>query len=104
MKSTVLVLSFTNLDADPRVSRYIQALASEFHVATCGLSRPKQAVIGHFLVYAQPRRGVARLAAGVSLLLGGFDRCYWSHPFVKAALSQLERERLDVILANDLCG
>ena len=102
MKSTVLVLSFSNLDRDPRVSRHIQALASEFQVVTCGLSRPKEAVIGHFPVHGQPRRGIAKLSAGVSLLSGGFERFYWAHPFIKAALPQLERERFDAILANDL--
>ncbi len=100
--ATVLIISFSDLKRDPRVSRHIQALASEFQIITCGLAPPRQAVMRHVQIQAQPRRGVAKLTAGASILLRDFERFYWSHPFVIAAWPQLEHESYDVILANDL--
>jgi hypothetical protein len=97
---TVLVLSFSDLARDPRVSRQIDWLASEFTVVAAGTGTPRRADVR--FIQVQPTLGgkVAKGVRGVRLLARRHDQVYWST--FGSAFAALEGERPDLLIANDL--
>lgn len=97
---TVLVLSFSDLAQDPRVSRQIGWLASEFAVTAAGLAAPSRPDV-RFIPFAPAQHGkTAKAVRGLNLLLHRHDRVYWDT--FGPAFAAIQAERPDLIVANDL--
>lgn len=99
---TLLVISFTHLATDPRVSRQIDALSGTFRVIAAGLSAPDS---GHasFIQLSGAPKGLAGKARSIAeLLTGRFESYYWRHGAVVDALHKLRAVTPDVVLANDI--
>jgi hypothetical protein len=102
MKS-VLVLSLTDMAADPRVDRQIRALSSRYRVLAAGTAPP--AVEGVEFFPIPPRRSrtlVGQASSALLLKLGGYERYYWSQPQVRWCVSALAGARPALIVANDV--
>src|SRR5262245_36429638 len=98
---TVLVLSFTDLRTDPRVSRQIRWLAAEYTVTAAGLAPPETPGVRFIPVVVATRpSAAARAIRGLRLLTRRHERVYWSVYW--PAFEELRDERPDLIVANDL--
>ena len=98
----ILVLSFSDLANDPRVSRQVALLAGRMPVTAAGFTRPL--VEGADYVHLpRLRRSVAHRALAVAWLkLGRFEQFYWSSPTIRHAYEKLKERGFSLILANDL--
>lgn len=97
---TVLVLSFSDLAQDPRVSRQIGWLTSEFAVTAAGLAAPSRPDV-RFIPFAPAQHGkTAKAVRGLNLLLRRHERVYWDT--FGPAFAAIQVERPDLIVANDL--
>jgi hypothetical protein len=100
MKS-ILIISFSDLERDPRVHRQILALRDSYSVTTLGLSPSSIPGVAH--INADRPNGKTRRLFGAFLSILRLDQYfYWSHPSVKSALAATRNCDFDVILANDL--
>jgi hypothetical protein len=94
---SALVISFSHLAADPRVTRQIDWLAEEYEVTAAGLSDPGRP--GVRFIPVSPAAG-SRSLRGVRLLARRHERVYWDT--AGPAFAALAGERPDLIVANDL--
>jgi len=100
--ATVLVISFSDLAADPRVDRQIAALLTRHEVVAAGLGPPNQAGV-EFVDLTMPPLGLVDGGIGVVRLLAHrFETAYWRHPRYRAAFERLSGVAADVVVANDV--
>lgn len=97
---TALVLSFSDLARDPRVSRQIDWLAVEFSVVAAGLERPRRADVRFVGICPSGSGLIARATRGLRLMLRRHEAVYWALHW--PAWGTLQSERPDLIVANDL--
>src|SRR5262249_21320114 len=97
---TVLVLSFSDLARDPRVSRQIDWLTGEFSVTAAGTGPLGRADVR--FIQVQPTLGgkVAKGVRGLRLLARRHEKVYWDT--FGSAFGAVEGERPDLLVANDL--
>ena len=100
--ASVLVISFSYLRSDPRVTRHIQALSSRHELVSCGYGPAPPGVHRHIAIEGRTRTRLRRVAALIPLKAGMHEWYYWSHPRIRAALDSLSEEHCDLILACDL--
>ena len=99
----VLILSFSEISRDPRVLRQIRALRDHADLSVAGFGSFPDADLSFFSIGKKRRSVTWKILAFVTLLLGLFRWHYWRQlEFPRAAVSQLSKERFDVILANDV--
>jgi glycosyltransferase involved in cell wall biosynthesis len=100
---TVLVISFSDLANDPRVSRQIAALSTRYRVLAAGTAPPAAKDVEFFQVPPRERRSRARQAlSALKLKVGAYERYYWAQSQVRWCRSALAHLRPDAIVANDL--
>jgi hypothetical protein len=97
---TALVLSFSDLARDPRVSRQIDWLAGEYTVTAAGLSRPRRADVRFVAICPAGGPAPGRVTRGLRLVLRRHESVYWS--LHSSAWEALKGERPDLVVANDL--
>jgi hypothetical protein len=97
---TALVLSFSDLGRDPRVSRQIDWLAGEYTVVAAGLDRPRRTGVRFVAISPSGGGEVGRLARGLRLVLRRHEPVYWT--LHGPAWEALRGEQPDLIVANDL--
>lgn len=101
-KKTILILSYTHLDSDPRIRRQFDALKDEFNVITCGLSPIKAFEKNFISIYKVPPfsllRKVKRL---LQFVFRSYDSFYWDD-FRKQISGELAKINADIIIANDI--
>ena len=101
-KASVLILSFSNIASDPRVSRQVQALADVHEVTTCGYGAAPPNAARHVEVSPPPRSFLSRVAALIPIQIGMYEKHYWSQPSVRDAGEELRSKVFDITIANDL--
>jgi hypothetical protein len=98
----ILIISFSNIADDPRVSRQIAALAKNHTLTVAGRSGEKLEGI-HFIPLIPRRKEIIEKILGVWLLkTGQFSKYYWSLPDVQDALQNISGKQFDLIIANDV--
>jgi len=100
--SRVLVISFTDLAADPRVDRQIAMLRQRHDVLAAGLGPPRRDGIDFVALEDPPRTRVGRLPGLARLLARRYRDVYWCHPVNRRALELLAGLECDAVVANDL--
>lgn len=99
----VLIVSFSHLARDPRVSKQIRLLSRSHEVVAAGYGDHVEPGSVGFLPLQPGGRSVAQRIATMGFLkAGAFERVYWSHPTIVSALRELSNLRVDVIVANDI--
>lgn len=101
-KKTVLIISFSHLERDPRVNRQIRCLATDYDVIAAGLSNPQIEGVGFIPLFSVDKGAWQKIIAGFRLLCGAFEDQYWRHPRIVQALKQLKGLQVDLVMANDI--
>jgi glycosyltransferase involved in cell wall biosynthesis len=101
---TILVISYSNLAADPRVNRQIRWLNESYRVIAAGLADPGVPGVRFIsLSHVPPRKNsVARGVSALQILARRFEHHYWRLPATVKGLTALAGVRADLILANDI--
>lgn len=99
--TSLLILSFSRLERDPRVQRQIALFADEHDVITVGFGPAPHPRVRHLEI---PDGTRAWPSSKQHLLTRRFRGAYWSMSAVAAAreLTEPLRGRIDVVLANDV--
>lgn len=102
-KKTALVIAFTPLYRDERVSRQISYLRElDFEITTVGLESPKLEGV-HFISSNVPYCvSLYRIKKAFNLLTRNFDRQYWNIPQIRYIYEKLKDTFFDVYISNDL--
>ena len=101
-KRTALVLSFSDLATDPRVSRQLSVLHPRFEVTAAGFRCPDTPGLRCSPVPRRHWSPAARAYAALLLKARRYERAYWSSACVQGAQDVLRRGRYDLIVANDI--
>lgn len=101
--ASVLVLSFSDLAGDPRVSRQLQWLAGH-EVIAAGYGPPASGTVRYIDIApaADRRHAGTRALALTTLLTRRFESRYWSHDATRAAEGALAGVAVDLVIANDV--
>ena len=97
----ILILSFSPLATDPRVSRQIDLLAADYDIVAAGFSAPLNPNVTYVALSSRRQSITHRLGSALRLLARKFDSYYWRIDSVRDALSSLASYPFDLILAND---
>jgi hypothetical protein len=101
-RKKILVISFSPIGRDPRVTRQLSLLARDFDVSVSGYS-PEPADSVRFIELNRPALNRAmRLTWEMLLLTGRFEQYYWNRPEIKQGLDMLSGLRFDLVVANDI--
>ncbi len=99
---TVLILSFSNLQRDPRVRRHAQALEGRFRVVTAGYGGAPGYGDQHVEIPEPGRSSVPKkLAKALCLLLRLYAAVFWLDSDKRVGLQRLKGQQFDLIIAND---
>lgn len=99
---TILILSFSNLQRDPRVRRHAQALEGRFRVVTAGYGGAPGYGNQHIEIPEPGRSNLPKkLAKALCLLFRLYVAVFWLDSDKRAALQRLKGQRFDLIIAND---
>ena len=97
----LLIISYSNLARDPRVSRQIRYLSRHFDVTAAGYG--PASLQTHMLSLDVPPNSVAhRLIRALSLRLGRYEKVYWNTPVVRQSQATLTGLDFNLVLANDV--
>ncbi|MGN7948263.1 glycosyltransferase family 1 protein [Microbacterium sp. 22215] len=96
---SLLILAFSDISADARVRKQVEAFAGRFHVTTCGYGPSPQGADRHI---ALPEGTEVWRYSRRLLLTRRYARAYRENRAIVAARELLEPENFDVIIANDV--
>jgi len=101
-KKTVLILSYTHLNSDPRVLRQVSALKGNFNIITAGLSPIKDdSIIFHPIYSVPPFSLMRKLKRALQYVTLRYDDFYWD--IGKQSIVQLFKEtEINVVIVNDI--
>ena len=103
MKS-ILIVSFSVIQNDPRVMRQVRLLERDFRVTVSGFGPKPDAEI-YFLEIDKPRTSFVQKGIwAFKLLLRLSESYYWSLPQVQQGLKTLEGQKFDLLVANDVAA
>jgi len=102
MKQKILILSFSNLDSDPRVLRQIQFLADTYEITAAGYKNPQINGIKFIDVSPKPQNLFQKIRGGIRLLTHQYESYYWNHPRTCSTFELLQNIETDLIIANDI--
>jgi glycosyltransferase involved in cell wall biosynthesis len=98
----ILVISFSDLQRDPRVRRQINALRQEHTITTVGLGDPQIAGVGFISCALAPRTLARKIMEAAELALHRYEQYYWSLPQVIELQAKLADVDFELIVANDV--
>lgn len=102
MKQKILILSFSDLNRDPRVYRQIASLAEAYEVTAAGYQDPQLQGVQFIDVSCPPQTFLSKCRGGLRLLSRRYEAYYWGHPRTYTALQRLQHIETDLIIANDI--
>lgn len=101
---TILVISFSYLDKDARVTRQIQTLKKKYHVIAAGYSAPNSDEVDFFHIEDLARSFFTKVRAIFFLIFKRYERVYWDSKcrILKRRLkSYLKDHHIDAVVVND---
>jgi hypothetical protein len=98
----LLVISFSEIQNDPRVYRQVQLLREQYQVTVAGLGSCPMSGIEWVAINTPSRTLLDRLVDVALCGLRQFEKAYWGRSVHRVALSLFEGRKFDLILANDL--
>jgi hypothetical protein len=101
MPKSVLIISFSSLDKDPRVRRELFFLKDFFTVTAAGYTDPKIAGVD-FIPVDQTVNKFEILRGLAKKIFRLYEYHYWAQKEVVNTIPRLEGRTFDVVLANDL--
>lgn len=101
-QKSILILSFTDLKSDPRVSRQIKACAGKgYQVTTLGLKNAEVPKVS-FLQVSREETFFKKCYLAFLLLFRLHETYYWNLTPTKQGKKQLKGSAFDLIIANDV--
>ena len=105
----VLIVSFSPIYRDPRVTRQIEILSEHYEVSTVGFGKAPNLVQQHFDVprrYLEPRTAPQKIQRFVNVRFGGGQRAYWARPQFAYTRDWVKshKDDFDVVLTNDVAA
>ena len=97
----VLILSFSPIRVDPRVMRQVDALKADYSLTLAGFGPPPDGVIFHD-ISAAPVRFLGRAKKAILLFFRFYEIYYWRMSWVRNAMTALQDQRFDAVIANDV--
>jgi hypothetical protein len=98
----ILVIAFTPLKDDPRVSRQIDWLHKDYQLTTVGLANPEVEGVEFHEISPVKRSMFSRVKRMFSYKLHRFEPLYWSLYDFQPLLHRFSQKRFDLIIANDI--
>jgi hypothetical protein len=98
----ILVIAFTDLKDDPRVSRQIHWLRRDYRLTTVGLTGPGLEDVEFHPISALKRPLIGRLQRMLAYKFHRFESIYWSLYDFQPLLDRLAQQQFDLIIANDI--
>ena len=105
LMARILVLSFSDLSADPRPDRQLEALAGRHELVAAGLGAPAGDRARYIELRPAPDPLAARVnqAAGLSRIVARrYRAAYWGNRQVRTAYERLRDLRPDAVISNDV--
>lgn len=107
MRKKILIISFSELDRDPRVYRQILALQDEYQLITAGLANPGIEGIQFCPIDISYRNDIKkfaweRIVKTFFMQLKNYEKAYWTSKYVCDAWEKLKLVDFDLVLANDV--
>jgi len=98
----VLIISFTNLQNDPRVKRQIIYLNRYYSITTVGLNPVKDLSVEFYKIKPLKRSRLKRIIRSIKYKLHRFDELYWGLYDFLPIIEILKRKDFNLIIANDV--
>lgn len=98
----VLIISFTNLESDPRVNRQIRFLKDNYEVTALGLKDPNIDGVKFIDCGRVAKTKGEKLKGMFKLLSGRFEQYYWCNVQIEHCLRITGEVSADIIIANDI--
>ena len=98
----VLIISFSDLAADPRVDRQIGFLKDRYEIVAAGFAPPRFPVEEFIDITTPPRTKLGHLVDLSRFATRRYEDVYWKRPANVAVFERLTQVRADVVVANDL--
>ena len=102
LKQSILILSFSPLDRDPRVQRQIRFLQEDYQITAAGFSDPSIKGIAFIQLPATNGLISQKGLQAFRLKSGRFESYYWHIASIREARTRLAGKDWCLILANDL--
>lgn len=102
MNTKILIISFSNLDTDPRVNRQIRFLKDNYEIHTIGFNDSKIDTVVHSTIAKHPKNILQRILSASKLFFGFYTSYYEHLNNVEQAKKYLINNSFDLIVANDI--
>jgi hypothetical protein len=102
IKSSILIISFSPLDRDPRVQRQIRFLQNDYKISAAGFSDPAIEGIKYIPLPFHVSNTWRKTLQAIRLKTRCFDAYYWNVVCLREAYNILSGKNWNLILANDL--
>jgi len=102
MDRSLLIISFTETATDPRVLRQIETFADSWDLTVVGVGEKPPGNFKFIQVPAKARSQFYKIKEALLLGIRCFEKVYWMQPCAQAALKILQKQRFDLIIANDV--
>lgn len=99
---TALVISFTDLQSDPRVNRQIRFLSERYHVVTAGTATSGVPGAEFVPVEYRAKPLAGKLRSIYQFARRDYDGYYWRQGHILELMARLQHVRPDVVIANDI--
>ncbi|TBN55951.1 glycosyltransferase family 1 protein [Glaciihabitans arcticus] len=100
-RPSLLIISFSTLISDPRVTKQIEIFKDRYDLYTCGMGPAPEGVKHHYEIPFGTRDWVLDRFAMVTRQ---YHRAYWDLPAVKLAQELLPVDHFDAVFANDIAS
>lgn len=98
-RPSLLILSLSRIESDPRVLKQVKLFSELYDVTTCGYGAAPEGVVEHVEIAPEMR---AWVDDKVAVVMHRYRRAYWSIQAVADARRKLAGRSFDGIFANDL--
>lgn len=99
---TILIISFSVLDRDPRVKRQIHFLSKHYNVIAAGIGGPGIGGVQFVSCEFSPPKGIEIIVNAGLLSLGRYESYYWRKEYINTYFRKLSGIHADLIIANDI--
>ena len=100
--ANILVISFSPLARDPRVTRQVIELAKCHKVTVAGFGRIRADSHRNIDLSFSRRSLVEKIQDGRRMALGAHEAVIWSRPYMEQLMRQVSKSSYDLVVANDV--
>jgi hypothetical protein len=103
----ILIISFSDIESDPRVNRQLCFFKDEYELYTIGFGKTPKDVLNHVPITQKPRAKFSKLKTALLLLLGLFEKFYWDGQGLwnmkgLTDMGESWPRNFDLVLANEI--